>query len=180
MLEHAGQGELLGYAEIAVVHGHVRRGRLGDTQRDADDLGAARIEGGRLEIDADPFFVPRGGEQVVDKVVNDSPDPIRLGGVSEVLSEQIGKRTDLETRATILGHVQRGGTPCAADRGRAPELRGAAARLLSEGQLDRLVVLQSGRITDVAIEDVADQQRLVPLDHPLIQAARSIGNCMGD
>jgi len=122
----------------------------------------------------------RGGEQVVDRVVHDSPDPIRLGGVSEVLCNEIAKRTGLETRATILGHVQRGGTPCAADRVLATEFGLAAARLSAEGRLNRLVVLQSGHITDVAIEDVADQQRLVPLDHPLIQAARSIGNCMGD
>lgn len=123
---------------------------------------------------------PRGGEQVVDRVVHDSPDPIRLGGVSEVLSNEIAKRTGLETRATILGHVQRGGTPCAADRVLATQFGLAAALLLAEGRLNRLVVLQSGRITDTSIDEVADQQRLVSLDDPLIQAARSIGNYMGD
>jgi 6-phosphofructokinase 1 len=52
---------------------------------------------------------PAGGQQTVDKIVHDSPDPVRLGGVSAVLAEEISKRTHLETRATILGHVQRAG-----------------------------------------------------------------------
>ncbi len=123
---------------------------------------------------------PKGGKQVVDRVVHDSPDPIRLGGVSEVLAEQISERTHLETRATILGHVQRGGTPCAADRILATEFGLAATRLLAEGRFNRLVVMQKGRIADVPLTDAANRQRLVPPDHPLIQAARSIGICMGD
>ncbi len=54
--------------------------------------------------------MPKGGQQVVDKIVCDSPDPIRLGGIGTVLAEQITAQTGLETRATILGHIQRGGT----------------------------------------------------------------------
>ncbi len=123
---------------------------------------------------------PHGGQQVIDRVVHDSPDPIRLGGVSGVLAEEIAEQTHLETRATILGHVQRGGTPCAADRVLATEFGHAAARMLAEERFNRLVVMQSGRIADAAIADVADQQRLVPADHPLLAAARSIGVCMGD
>ncbi|MCK6484426.1 MAG: 6-phosphofructokinase [Phycisphaerae bacterium] len=122
----------------------------------------------------------RGGKPVVDRVVHDSPDPIRLGGVSEVLCEQIAQRTHLETRATILGHVQRGGTPCAADRVLATEFGLAATRLLAEGRLNRLVAMCNGRITDVEIADVADKQRTVPPDHPLLDAARAIGLCLGE
>ncbi len=123
---------------------------------------------------------PKGGEQVVDRVVQDSPDPIRLGGVSEVLCDEISRRTHLEARATILGHVQRGGTPIAADRVLATEFGLSATRLLAEGRLDRLVVWQKGCIADTPIAEVAGQQRLVPSDHILIEAARSIGICMGD
>ncbi len=123
---------------------------------------------------------PLGGKQTVDRVVHDSPDPVRLGGVSEVLADEITRRTHLETRATILGHVQRGGTPVAADRVLATEFGLAAANLLATGQLNRLVVMKSGRITDAPLEAVANQQRLVPPDHSLIQAARAMGICMGD
>lgn len=124
--------------------------------------------------------MPIGGEQVVDRVVHDSPDPVRLGGVSEVLSEEISKRTHLESRATILGHVQRGGTPCAADRVLATEFGLAAARMLRKGKLNRFVTYQNGAISDSPIADVADQQRLVPAKHRLVMAARSLGVCLGD
>ncbi len=122
---------------------------------------------------------PRGGEQVIDRVVHDSPDPVRLGGVSEVLAEAIAERTHLETRTTILGHVQRGGTPCAADRVLGTEFGFAASRLLAEKRFNRLVVYRNGRVDDVAIADVADQQRLIPCDHPLIASARAMGISMG-
>ena len=59
---------------------------------------------------------PIGGKQVIDKILADSPDPVRLGGIAHVLTEELEKRTQIETRATILGHVQRGGTPVASDR----------------------------------------------------------------
>lgn len=123
---------------------------------------------------------PRNGQQVVDRVVHDSPDPIRLGGVSQVLAEQIAERTGLESRATILGHVQRGGTPCAADRVLATQFGHAAVELLVAGQWNRLVVMQQGRITSESIEQAADKQRKIPLDSPLVAAARAVGTSFGD
>jgi len=123
---------------------------------------------------------PEGGEQIVDRVVHDSPDPVRLGGVSEVLCEQIAEATGLECRATILGHVQRGGTPVPVDRVLATLFGHKALELLLEGKFNELVVMQQGKITSVPITTVADQQRLVPLDHPLITAAKSTGATFGD
>lgn len=123
---------------------------------------------------------PVGGDVVVDRVVHDSPDPIRLGGVSEVLADQIAERLGLETRATILGHVQRGGSPVAFDRVLATKFGHKAVELLADGVFDRLVVQQKGAITSVPICEVANQQRLVPADHALVRAVRSIGVCLGD
>ena len=123
---------------------------------------------------------PIGGEMVVDRVVQESPDPIRLGGISEVLCEQIAKRTKLECRATILGHVQRGGKPTAHDRVLATQFGHRAVELLMNGEFDRMVAMQDGRLTSVPISDVADRQRLVPLDHPLIAACRATGAIFGD
>jgi phosphofructokinase-like protein len=123
---------------------------------------------------------PRGGEQVIRQIVKDSPDPVRLGGVSQVLAEHIERECGLECRATILGHVQRGGTPEPVDRVLATLFGHKALELALAGRFNELVVVQDGRTTSVPFESVAGQQRLVPLDHPLIQAARGVGTCFGD
>ncbi len=123
---------------------------------------------------------PAGGKMVVDRVDEGSPDPIRLGGVSRLLRMQIEERTGLECRETILGHVQRGGTPCGFDRVLATRFGCAAVDLLVQRRWNHLVALQEGQITSVPIAEVAGRQRLVPLDHPLIAATRALGNSMGD
>jgi len=122
---------------------------------------------------------PKGGQQVVDRIVADSPDPIRLGGIAHVLTDQIFRKTQLEARATILGHVQRGGTPCSFDRFLATHLGYAAMQLLAEGRFGRMVAVQNGRVTDVDVHDVAGRQRLVPLDYPPLAGARAVGTCLG-
>ena len=123
---------------------------------------------------------PKGGEQVVGKIVHDSPDPIRLGGVSTVLAEQIAAETHLETRANILGHVQRGGTPVAFDRVLATRFGYKAIEMIAEQQWNQMIVIQGGQTQMVPIESVADKQRTVPVDDPLISMARAVGTCMGD
>jgi len=120
------------------------------------------------------------GKATVSRTVADSPDPVRLGGISQLLAGQIERRTHLETRATILGHVQRGGPPCAFDRVLATNYGHAAINLVLAGHLNRVVVMQDGHITSVPIGEVAGGQRLVDPHHPLITAARSIGTCFGD
>jgi ATP-dependent phosphofructokinase / diphosphate-dependent phosphofructokinase len=123
---------------------------------------------------------PLGGEQVVTRVVKDSPDPIRLGGVSEMLADQIMARTGLEARATILGHVQRGGSPVAADRVLGTLFGCKAVELLMAGCSGEVVVMQNGQVTSIPLADVAGRQRLVPLDHPLIAGARATGATFGE
>ncbi|MFH1746649.1 MAG: ATP-dependent 6-phosphofructokinase [Planctomycetota bacterium] len=123
---------------------------------------------------------PKDGEQVVNKIVHDSPDPIRLGGVSTVLVEQIAARTHLEARATILGHIQRGGTPVAADRVLAMQFGHKAVQLVATREWGQMIVMQQGETQFVPISAVAGQQRMVPLDDPLLGVARAVGTCMGD
>lgn len=124
--------------------------------------------------------MPKGGEQIVDKVVHDSPDPIRLGGVSTVLAEEIARRTHLETRATILGHIQRGGAPVAFDRVLAMRFGYHAIDMIARGEFNQLAVLQQGEVRSAPIAEVANQQRTIPLDDPLLAVARSVGTCLGD
>ena len=122
---------------------------------------------------------PIGGDVVVDRIVHDSFEAIRLGGVSQVLSDQIFEKTGLSCRSTVLGHIQRGGSPIAYDRVLATEFGHKAIELAYNGVFNQLVVQQNGKISSVPISEVADQQRLVPIDHPLVNAARAVGTCMG-
>ena len=123
---------------------------------------------------------PAGGQQTVDHVDPTSPDPIRLGGVSRVLAHEIEKQTEIETRFTVLGYVQRGGTPVPDDRVLGTQFGHAAVKMLMAGAKNRLVVMQGRTLTDINLTDVADKQRLVPTDHALIQAARAVGTSFGD
>jgi len=123
---------------------------------------------------------PRGGEQVVKRVDPSSPDPIRLGGVGKWVADEIQERTSIESRAAILGHIQRGGTPVPADRILATRFGHAALELLMSGGRGRIVVMQNGTLSDIDIARAANQQRLVPPDEPLIAAARAVKTCMGD
>ena len=123
---------------------------------------------------------PLGGERVVQQRIVDSPDPIRLGGVAHVLREQLQSRLDSEVRATVLGHVQRGGSPTPFDRVLATQFGNEAAQLIMQGQFNRMVTLHGGRLGHVALADVVHGTRTVPLDHPLLRAARQIGVSLGE
>jgi len=141
-----------------------------------------RSRGGRgfTIVAAGEGAVPVGGGQFVDHVDETSPDPIRLGGVAKYVAEEIERMTGLESRAIVLGHVQRGGTPTPHDRLLATQFGYHAYQLLAAGRFGRLVVQQGGRIDSVPIRDVARKVRTVPKDHLLIQAARALGTCFGD
>jgi 6-phosphofructokinase 1 len=123
---------------------------------------------------------PKGGQQVVSRIVHHSPEKNRLGGISTVLAEQISDRTDLETRAVILGHIQRGGTPVAFDRVLATMLGHKAIQMVAMREWNHMVVWRHGQTEMVPIEQVANRQRTVELDDPLIAMARALGTCMGD
>jgi len=123
---------------------------------------------------------PKDGQVVVQRRVETSPDPIRLGGIANKLAADIEAASGLEARATILGHVQRGGTPSPADRVLASAFGHHAMELLVAGASGKLVVLKDGRIGEIDIQSVAGKQRKVPPDHPLIQVARAVGTSFGD
>jgi 6-phosphofructokinase 1 len=121
-----------------------------------------------------------GGEQVVNHYDPTSPDPIRLGGVGKVVADQVEDATGIETRCTILGHVQRGGSPVPEDRVLATMFGHAALEALVKGKRNRMIVMKGRDVTDIDILEVAHKQRTVPLDDPLIQAARGVDTTFGD
>ena len=122
----------------------------------------------------------RGGALTVRERIAHSPDPVRLGGVGHVLREQLQPHLASEVRATVLGHVQRGGDPTPFDRVLATRFGHHAAQLVIDGRLGHMVALQNGLIGSVQIAQVANTQRTVPPDHELITMARDIGVCLGD
>ena len=122
----------------------------------------------------------KGGEQVVARRVETSVESVRLGGVGQVVAQQIEDETGIETRAIILGHVQRGGTPTADDRVLATQFGHAAMELLMSGATGRLVVQKDGQLGDFDMREVANKQRTVTLDAPLVIAARDLGTNFGD
>jgi 6-phosphofructokinase 1 len=122
----------------------------------------------------------RDGEQIVKFTDPSSPDPIRLGGIGQTVADVIGRTTGIETRTTVLGHVQRGGSPVATDRVLATQFGYRAIELLQAGKSGRLVVKQNGHLSDIDIRDVAGRQRLVELDHELVEACRAIKTSFGD
>ena len=81
---------------------------------------------------------------------------------------------------TILGHLQRGGTPSAADRLLATRLGTACAALVNEGVFGVMVAARGDGAEPVPLADVVSKRKTVPLDHPWIQTARDIGVCLGD
>lgn len=87
---------------------------------------------------------------------------VRLGGVGEALSKEIEERTGFETRATVLGHVQRGGTPTARDRVLATRYGLKAAELVKEEKFGRMAALQGDEIVDVSLSEAVSDYKLVP------------------
>jgi len=123
---------------------------------------------------------PKGGEVVVQRIVKESSDPIRLGGISFILGEKIEKMTGIETRTVIMGHLQRGGSPTPFDRILATQLGTRAVDMIEKEEYGYMVAVKGNSFVKVSLEDVAIGPRTVPLDHPLVKSARSIGTCFGD
>ena len=96
------------------------------------------------------------------------------------LSSELEKRTGLESRVSILGYVQRGGTPSAADRLLATRLGTACAELIQDRVFGVMVAARGDGAQPVPLDRVAGHRKEVPLDHPWIAAARAVGTSFGD
>ncbi len=104
----------------------------------------------------------------------------RLGGVGQYLADHISEALGAETRVTVLGHVQRGGTPSALDRLLATAFGVAAVDLIAAGQFDRMVSWQNRQVVSVPIEQAIAHYQAVELDSTLVKTARAMGIYLGD
>jgi len=96
------------------------------------------------------------------------------------IAERIQELSGFETRETILGYIQRGGSPSAMDMIIATRLGSYAAELAAMQSYGSMVAIKNDEVTTVPLKDVAGRLKTVTPDHPLIKRARSIGTCFGD
>ena len=140
---------------------------------------------------------PKGGEiSVANKrdggkgVIN-----IQLGGAGEKVAKELERLTGLTSRCTVLGYMQRGGTPTAFDRVLSTKYGAKAMELALEGKFNVLTILKDGKLDCVSLEEVVGNNkeigavqggtkesnvRRVTMDHDLVKTARNIGICLGD
>lgn len=123
---------------------------------------------------------PVGGEMTVARMVKGSFEPIRLGGVGEKLANEIEEKMNIESRCTVLGYLQRGGSPTPFDRILSTRYGVAAAEACLRGEYNVMVSLYHDQIVTVYIQKAASSPRLVPVDSEIINTGRQIGICFGD
>lgn len=140
---------------------------------------------------------PKGGGLTVKRTLHDGAglDNIRLGGIGEKLSRDLEELTGMVSRNTVLGYVQRGGTPTAFDRVLSTKYGSKAMELAIEGKFNVLVTLQNGRLGYVTLEEVVGNNKeigarsggtestnikRVTMDDDLVRVARDLDICLGD
>lgn len=121
---------------------------------------------------------PAEGEQVFSRA-GDAIYVPRLGGIGQKVGEYI-EQQGFETRVTVLGHVQRGGTPSPFDRWLATRYGAAAVRLAAQGGFDRMVSLHAGQITDVSLAEAIAIPKRVDINDDAVMTARGMSIAFGD
>ena len=122
--------------------------------------------------------MPSGGEAAY-QAERDLGGVARLGGIGEVVAASLRRMGQRDVRVTVLGHLQRGGSPTAFDRLLATRFGTMAVHLIAQGNVGHMVALHQGHITAVPLRDAVSQQKQVPLDCDLLQAALSLNICVG-
>jgi 6-phosphofructokinase 1 len=105
---------------------------------------------------------------------------VRLGGIGNVIADKLEEATGIETRACVLGHVQRGGSPCAFDRILGTRYGAFAIDLVAQGKFSNMVALRGQEMVPMTIEEAVKTLHLVDPNCQLVQTARALGVCFGD
>jgi len=155
-----------GFSIVAVSEGAM-------SKEDAEALAQAKAEKAKAKEKEDDKKKARAKAKLVELTETMQDKTIRL-------SRRLEELTGLESRVTILGHLQRGGTPSAADRLLATRLGAACADFIHQGVFGVMVAARGEGAEAIPLADVVGKRKLVPLDHPWLQTARHIGVCLGD
>ncbi len=163
----------------AAIRDRVRKGTgfsivaVAEGARNVEDAKALATAEARLERAKDPVVREAVKSELAMLDLQHQGNTIRL-------AQQLEQLTGLESRVSILGYVQRGGTPSPIDRLLATRLGTAAADFVASGTFGVMVAAQGDGIAAVPLEHVAGNRNVVPADHPWIAAARHVGTCLGD
>jgi 6-phosphofructokinase 1 len=123
--------------------------------------------------------VEKEGQMVVAKMIEESTDPVRLGGIGQVVSERLAELIGLETRVTVLGHLQRGGSPTATDRILSTRFGVMASNLAAKGPWGHMVALHGKDIVHVPLVDGIKELKTVNPSGELVEAAKAVGISFG-
>ncbi|MCF6158868.1 MAG: ATP-dependent 6-phosphofructokinase [wastewater metagenome] len=122
---------------------------------------------------------PIGGEVTVISGAERGGRAERLGGIGSKVGAEIEKCIDMEVRVTVLGHLQRGGTPNAFDRLLSTRFGVTAVDLIANKRFGEMVCLKGQRVESVSLKEVIKEQKTVPTEEGLVKTAESIGICFG-
>ncbi|HET6469087.1 MAG TPA: ATP-dependent 6-phosphofructokinase [Geminicoccaceae bacterium] len=114
------------------------------------------------------------------QMYTDAHGQSRYGGIGRIIAEEIARRTGAESRVTVLGHVQRGGSPVPLDRVAGLAFGVAAVDLVAQGRFDRMVGWQNRRVVDVPIAEACARYQAVDPGGTLVHTARGLGIAFGD
>ncbi len=123
---------------------------------------------------------PIGGQLVTKGTDVKRTDPIQLGGIGKVVADNIEQNTGRETRVTVLGHLQRGGSPTPYDRILATKFGAFAISLAAKKRFGKMASLKGNEIVEVEIADAISKQKLVRPTNQGVLAARAVGISFGD
>lgn len=136
-----------------------------------------------------PFDIHRIGDAIICRLKKGKPYSIVVVAegiptvdgkkAAQYIAEEIEYETGFETRETVLGYIQRGGSPTAFDRNLATRMGGHATELIANGQFGRMVALKGSEISSVPLNEVAGKLKLVTEDHDLVVQGRRLGVCFG-
>lgn len=119
---------------------------------------------------------PKGGKEVFQEIAGKK----NLGGVGHLLADELYKKTKIDTRVTVLGHIQRGGTPSHVDRILGTAYGVKAVELVHAKKFGKIVTYRQGEMKEVDYKEIAGRYRPVASDDLYLQTARAIGVCLGD
>lgn len=121
------------------------------------------------------IVVAEGAKEVGKGSLYQDTRELRLGGIGDLVTREIHRRTQKESRCVVLGHLQRGGSPNAFDRMLGTNFGACAVRALASGETGKMVALQAGTVVTVPLSDACTQIKTVPVNGQLVRSARDIG-----
>lgn len=123
---------------------------------------------------------PAGGDLVIYQKDIKRTDPLRLGGIGKMVADKITENTGRETRYTVLGHLQRGGSPTPFDRILSTKLGTFAIQLADKKEFGMMAALKGTEIVAVSIKEAIKKQKLVKMDSQAVRAAKAVGVSFGN